>query len=734
MPIYISLFEPKKKALTNGAVALVIALEAPNKRVAESIATGKLYESYPEGGDNFFNAKTVEEQPGQPRPAVGQFDEKFAAENTFDGSVWVPKEPEPEFPAGPVDLMSQPANVRITAVVMYGDGEIDNSQLSMAVDFINDEETPDDTGMRAVIDGLVSVTAVGAMSPEAVSRLISALFQSAGDAMPSQADTTAFAQAWVDKPSDRETLTLASTSTSTSTENTGGVPDYNTLSMHTALSIMGVNPAAAKATDVKNAKEIIASRDSVWRAWDKSLRVIIGILNVETDTRHAIVSEGLKNLKLVNNDEERLHFVKTRLAGHPACAELASYGQQAEKPIEVGNLGGGHFSIDGLIGDGEQQTEKQSREALAATFNERSEKLATALDTSNECEKAEVEQPQVTEATAQKAKQELNQMGYSVYANAPAEKSPELQRAEDNAERAEALVQQLKADDFQLRAAQVEQVIAEQPEEVQQNLGIWKRVMRTDPRYTKPVDAEGFTGTSINGEYMFMRATEIFGPIGSGWGYEIFEDSMLPGAPMAENVFEGSKFIGKKMLRDADGTLITELNHSIGIRFWYVRGDERKEVISFGATKYLYMTNAGKMKCDGEAKKKSLTDSIKKALSMLGFSADIFLGWFDSEEYKAENATEFAIRNASDKAEDVTRLRVELDEKLAKVADTITSAVTVNEASKVHASISREVETHRKAADAKGDKEHAQYLAGRLRRLTALKDERIAALTEEKAS
>lgn len=78
------------------------------------------------------------------------------------------------------------------------------------------------------------------------------------------------------------------------------------------------------------------------------------------------------------------------------------------------------------------------------------------------------------------------------------------------------------------------------------------------------------------------------------------------------------------------------------------------------------MTNAGKMKCDGEAKKKSLTDSIKKALSMLGFSADIFLGWFDSEEYKAENATEFAIRNASDKAEDVTRLREELDEKLAK--------------------------------------------------------------------
>lgn len=697
MPIYISLFEPKKKALVNGAVALVIALDAPNKKAAEGIAIGKLYEKYPESVDNFFGAKTVEDQTGHPRPAVGQFDEKFAAENVFDGSAWTPKEPEPEVPAGPVDLMAQPADIRIAAVVMYCNTEIDNHQLSMAADFINDEETPDDTGMRDLITGLQSVKAVGAMSPEAILRLAQAVIQSFGDDMPSHDDVVEFAQAWVDNPRDRENLTPASTST----DNAGGAADYNTLSMHTALSIMGVNPAEAKAADVKNAKEIIANRDNAWRAWDKTLRVIVGILNVETDVRHSIISDGLKNLKLISDDAERLHFVKSCLAGHPACPELDSYGKNPP-PLAVENLGGGRFSIEGLIGSGEQQHADPDTAQSAA---------------SNQGEKTEVAQQQVTDAAAAQAKQQLDQMGYGVYANAPAEKSP-----------------QLKSDDFQQRAAQVEQAITEQPEEVQQNLGIWKRVMRTDPRYTKPVDAEGFTGTSINGEYMFMRATEIFGPIGSGWGYEIFEDSMLPGAPMAESFYEGGKFIGKKMLRDADGSLISELNHSIGIRLWYMQNGERKEVISFGATKYLYMTNAGKMKCDGEAKKKSLTDSIKKALSMLGFSADVFLGWHDLPEYREENATEFAIRNASDKAEDVTRLREELDEKLAKVADTITSAVTVNEASKVHASIAREVETHRKAAEAKGDADHAKYLAGRLRRLTALKDERIAALTEEKAS
>ncbi|HIE1305774.1 TPA: hypothetical protein ACXJRF_000635 [Serratia marcescens] len=695
MPIYISLFEPKKKAQVNGAVPLVIALEAPNKRAAESIATGKLYEAYPEGGDNFFNPKTVEDQTGHPRPAVGQFDEKFAAENVFDGNAWTPKEPEPELPAGPIDLMAQPANVRIAAVVMYGDAEIDNSQLSLVVDLLNDEETPDDTGMRAVIDGLVSVPAVGAMYPASVYKLVSALFQNT-TAMPTEEATTAFAQAWVDKPDDRENLTQnsTSTSTSTSTDNASGAADYNTLSMHTALSIMGVNPVEAKAADVKNAKEIIANRDNAWRAWDKTLRVIVGILNVETDVRHGIISDGLKNLKLISDDAERLHFVKSRLAGHPACAELANYGKGDEKPVEVANLGGGRFSIEGLIGSGEQQ---------------------------------------VTDTAAAQAKQQLDQMGYGVYANAPAEKSPQLQQAEENADRAEALAQQLKADDFQQRAAQVAQVIAEQPAEAQQNLDIWKRVMRTDPRYTKPIEGAGYVGTSINSEYMFMRATEIFGPIGTGWGFDIVEEKMIAGAPMSEAVFEGGKIIGNRILRDADGSILFEQNHSLLIEFWYVLNGTKGRVTAYGATPYMYKTKRGFM-ADGEVMKKSLTDAIKKSLSMLGFSADVFLGWHDLPEYREENATEFAIKNASDKAEDVTRLREELDEKLAKVADTITSAVTVNEASKVHASIAREVETHRKAAEAKGDADHAKYLAGRLRRLTALKDERIAALTEEKAS
>lgn len=710
MPIYISLFEPKKKALVNGAVALVIALDAPNKKAAEGIAIGKLYEKYPESVDNFFGAKTVEDQTGHPRPAVGQFDEKFAAENTFDGNAWTPKEPEPEVPAGPVDLMAQPADIRIAAVVMYCNTEIDSHQLSMAADFINDEETPDDTGMRDLITGLQSVKAVGAMSPEAILRLAQAVIQNFGDDMPSHDDVVEFAQAWVNNPRDRENLTQ----TSTSTGNASGAADYNTLSMHTALSIMGVNPAEAKAADVKNAKEIIANRDNAWRAWDKTLRVIVGILNVETDVRHSIISDGLKNLNLISDDAERLHFVKSRLAGHPACPELENYGKNAP-PLAVENLGGGRFSIDGLVGSSEQQHADPGTAQSAA---------------SNQGEKTEVSQQQVTDATAAQAKQQLDQMGYGVYANTPAEKSPQLQQAEENA----ALPSPpFKLDDFQQRAAQVEQVIAEQSAEDGDNLGIWNRVYKTDAKFTKAFSNNG-GGTSINGTYMVMQATKVFGPQGINWGIEIIEERFDNGAPILRPVRQQDGSTIQEIIPNGAGGYLCEVNHTVKIRLWYKHGGKTGEVTSYGCTPYIYATNSGKLFSDGEAPKKSLTDATKKALSQLGFSADVFLGLYDDLTYRQENDAEFALKNASEKAEGVTRMREELDEHLAKVAETLKGAVTVNEATKVHGSVAREIESHRKAADGKGDKEFAQYLAGRLRRLTALKDERIAALTEEKAS
>ncbi|EOI7441742.1 hypothetical protein ACVQFJ_001494 [Yersinia enterocolitica] len=61
MTVFICLFEPKKAAVKNGAIPLVIALEAINKKMASALAIAKLWESYPAAGDNFADPKVCED-------------------------------------------------------------------------------------------------------------------------------------------------------------------------------------------------------------------------------------------------------------------------------------------------------------------------------------------------------------------------------------------------------------------------------------------------------------------------------------------------------------------------------------------------------------------------------------------------------------------------------------------------------------------------------------------------
>jgi len=280
--------------------------------------------------------------------------------------------------------------------------------------------------------------------------------------------------------------------------------------------------------------------------------------------------------------------------------------------------------------------------------------------------------------------------------------------------------------EFILRADELEKELGDSD-----NISLWKGVMRTNPRYTKDMGDLGFGGTAINAEYMIMRATEKFGPVGIGWGWEILEDKMIEGAPLTEKIFEGTKFVGKRTLRDADGSLMFELNHYIRIGLWYIKDGKKGNVQNFGSTPYRQSTKNG-IHCDSEVHKKSLTDAIKKCLSGLGFCADVWLGLYDDAVYRAESAIEFGLKDATDKADDSTRIREELDERFKQNVETMRNAVSQNEVSKIASSLTRAVSIHLKAAKEINDKEYVKYLEGRLRRLEDIKGECLAKL-EEKA-
>ena len=203
------------------------------------------------------------------------------------------------------------------------------------------------------------------------------------------------------------------------------------------------------------------------------------------------------------------------------------------------------------------------------------------------------------------------------------------------------------------------------------NMQIWELVDKTDTRYTKNAKVGGQQITSLNGTAMIMKATEVFGPAGIGFGWKVLEERFDPGVEV---------FIGEG---DKRSSLGFTSNHTVRIAFWFMLDGQRGEIESYGCTNYIYKASYG-MLTDGEAPKKSLTDAIKKALSSLGFSADVFLGMFDDKDYVNALADEQAIEQAEDKVAEEERQKQERLDYIASVIESLKTAKTPKELKAFH--------------------------------------------------
>ncbi|BCV03387.1 MAG: hypothetical protein CM15mV66_160 [uncultured marine virus] len=133
------------------------------------------------------------------------------------------------------------------------------------------------------------------------------------------------------------------------------------------------------------------------------------------------------------------------------------------------------------------------------------------------------------------------------------------------------------------------------------NLNIWNEVKETDPRFTKKVSFGARSFTSIDAHYQIRRATEVFGPVGTGWGYDVNYTTMT---------------VGEKAFQFAD------------VSIWI---SNRNNV--YGPIRGCNLLVDAKGRVDDDAPKKALTDALTKALSHLGFNSDVFMGMFDSNKY-----------------------------------------------------------------------------------------------------
>lgn len=181
------------------------------------------------------------------------------------------------------------------------------------------------------------------------------------------------------------------------------------------------------------------------------------------------------------------------------------------------------------------------------------------------------------------------------------------------------------------------------------NLTIWNKLSKTDPKHTKPFNRSGgFKGTAVKPIYCTERMTELFGPCGVGWG--INEPSF--------------------QVVNADSEILVYCTVSI----WH--GSRDCLIFGVGGDKCVTTRSSGSFN-DDEAFKKAFTDAIGNAMKQLGMSADVHMGLFDDSKYVNDLRAEFSDLQEPKQPAPKSELRVEYEAEW----DMIATANTLNDLS-----------------------------------------------------
>lgn len=147
------------------------------------------------------------------------------------------------------------------------------------------------------------------------------------------------------------------------------------------------------------------------------------------------------------------------------------------------------------------------------------------------------------------------------------------------------------------------------------NLELWNKVCKTDPKHTKLVGYGTHKFTAINAAYQMRMATKEFGLYGETWGIMSIEYTRIEG--LTNNI---QLMLGNAVFFHPNGSF--PISSSIELQSYSKK----------------YDTN----NVDSDFAKKLETDITTKALSKLGFNADVFLGMYDDNKYVAQVKAEFS--------------------------------------------------------------------------------------------
>lgn len=160
------------------------------------------------------------------------------------------------------------------------------------------------------------------------------------------------------------------------------------------------------------------------------------------------------------------------------------------------------------------------------------------------------------------------------------------------------------------------------PAKKKDNMELWNKYCETNPNITKRVQTRGGF-TAIDAQAQLQQATELFGPFGIAWGLDNLTYTVI-----------------------ADGK-DSPIGISLQADFYYSFNDKSGRFPL--ASDMVYKAN-------DDCFKKLRTDCITKALSQLGFAADVFLGKFDDNKYVAEMNKKYDTPKTEPKAKEPTKI------------------------------------------------------------------------------
>lgn len=158
------------------------------------------------------------------------------------------------------------------------------------------------------------------------------------------------------------------------------------------------------------------------------------------------------------------------------------------------------------------------------------------------------------------------------------------------------------------------------------NMEIWKSLENTADEAKKTIEAGRLKGfTDINPCWRMKRLTEVFGPCGIGWKFDILKTYTIPGAN-------------------------DEIAAFVDILLYYKHDGEWSEGIpGFGGSMFVAKESRGLHTSD-ECFKMALSDAIGTACKALGMSADIYFSKDRSKYTDTPDAADVKMETVEDAA------------------------------------------------------------------------------------